>query len=101
MKSAAEHLIFSAYLDALYYQRDIPNYLCELKSSIIKPLEAKQRFVCKEEKNNKIKNFIQQHMENFNDAPSKMIDSYLERSSKTIILDRILITDPRILLNHI
>ena len=84
MKSSAEHLISSAQLDAFYYQRGyLLITLRELKLSIIKPMEAKQRIVCKEEKNIRIKNFIQQRINNLKDAPSKMThDSYFRTLSQ-------------------
>ena len=68
-------------------------YVKELKNSIIKSLECKLNIVFKNESNDRIKAFIQRRVSNFSDAPSKMIDSCLERTHKTIVLDRLLIKD--------
>ena len=94
LKIANEHHISSASLDSIYYQRNLLNYFQELKASIIKPLECKLKIVSKKENNERIKEFITKRMDNFKDAPSKMIDSCLERSRQTIVLDRLLINEP-------
>ncbi|CAI2200684.1 4202_t:CDS:1, partial [Funneliformis geosporum] len=58
---------------------------------IIKPMQAKQRIVFRTENNERILDFIKQRNENFKDSSTKMIDSYLERNRKAIILDKVMI----------
>ena len=91
---ATEYKILLALLDSFFYQRDLYSYFNDLKTSFIKPLECKLKIIFKQENNDRIKAFISQRVDNVKDAPSKMIDSCLERSRKTIILDRILINKP-------
>ncbi|CAI2194777.1 7844_t:CDS:1, partial [Funneliformis geosporum] len=88
------HKISSASIDSLFYQNDLHSYLINLKAFIIKPLESKLKIVSKQENTDRIKAFISQRADNYKDAPSKMIDSYLEKSRNTIVLDKILINKP-------
>ena len=80
LKIASEYLILSANLDVLFEQNNVTEYYKEFKLSIIKPLESKLKIFSKNESNERIKKFIKQRVDNFKDAPSKMIDSCLERS---------------------
>src|SRR5215216_1758466 len=91
LKISAEHLISSAKLDSLFYQKDTKAYLSELKQSIIKPFESKLKIFSRNESNKRIKEFILQRATNYTDAPAKMIDSCLDRTRKTIVLNRVLI----------
>jgi len=94
LKTANEHHISSASLDSFYYQQDMLNYFKDLKASIIKPLESKLNTISKQESNDRIKDFILKRVDNYKDAPSKMIDSCLERTRNTIVLDRVLVNEP-------
>ena len=91
LKTAAEHLISSSSLDGHYDNNRLLLYLHELKFDILKLLYAKQLIVSQKENNERIHQFIQRRVDNFKDAPTKMIDSFLERNRKTIVLDRILV----------
>ena len=63
----------------------------KLKHDIIKLLQVKQLLISKHENNDQILKFIQQRVDNFKDASTKMIDSCLERNRKAIVLDHLLI----------
>jgi len=91
LKISNEHRISTAQLDSLFYQNSIKAYLFELKQAIIKPFECKLKIFSKNENNKRIKEFVLQRATNYTDAPAKMIDSCLERTRKTIVLDRVLI----------
>src|SRR5215216_4293623 len=91
LKISNEHWISTAQLDSLFYQNSINAYMFELKQAIIKPFECKLKIFSKNENNKRIKEFVLQRVTNYTDAPAKMIDSYLERTRKTIVLDRVLI----------
>ncbi|CAI2199565.1 17441_t:CDS:1, partial [Funneliformis geosporum] len=51
----------------------------------------KQQIISKSENNERISEFIKKRNDNFKNSHTKMIDSYLERNRKAIILDRIMI----------
>jgi hypothetical protein len=56
---SAEHLISSARLDSLFFQKDFKAYIIELKQSIIKPFECKLKIFSRNENNKRIKEFVQ------------------------------------------
>ena len=88
---ASQYHISTASIDGHYSTNRPLMYLTELKSDIIKPMQAKQQIISRTENNERILEFIKQRNENFKNSPTKMIDSCLERNRKAIVLDRIMI----------
>src|SRR5215216_6051113 len=88
---AFQYHISTASIDNHYLANCPLMYLTELKSDIIKPMQAKQQIISRTENNERILEFIKQRNENFHNSPTKMIDSCLERNRKAIVLDRIMI----------
>jgi hypothetical protein len=89
---ASQNLISTSSIDEHFLNNRPLNYLNELKTDIIKPMQAKQRIVSRTENNERILEFVKQRNENFKDSPTKMIDSCLERNRKAIILDKVMST---------
>src|SRR5215216_766089 len=88
---ASQNFISTSSIDDHFSNNRPLNYLHELKSDIIKPLQAKQRIVSRTKNNERILEFIKQRNKNFKNSPTKMIDSCLERNKKAIILDKVMI----------
>jgi hypothetical protein len=91
MKTALHYSISTASIDTHYDNGHIVPYMAELKFDIIKPIQAKQKIISRSENNERILKFLKQRNDNFKDAPTKMIDSCLERNRKAVVIDRLLI----------